>query len=263
MSCEIGPGIWMFSPPTGGVMYVVRTAAGLVLVDSGFFHLRDFFLDRMRENGLDPREIRLGFVTHFHCDHVGGMGWWQQQFGFDVVAHENAVQPLATADTVVTGASMPYIGFEAEFVPCPVAKRVNKRRSFTIGSRVFLAYAAPGHTVGSIHIATDRFLFVGDNLFADGTIGWIDVHWGSHPEDYVTTLERLRGYVGWTILPAHGNKPFVLEDGHIDHAKSIASFYIPTGHGLGSPRGPSQYTGEVFPPSSGGMGTTAPPCGKG
>ena len=244
MSCEIASDIWMFSPPTGGTVYVVRTDAGLALIDSGFFEQRDFILRSMEENGLDPQNISLGFATHFHCDHVGGMGWWQEQFAFDVVAHDLAVLPLETADVVRTGASMPYIGFDAKFIPCPVTHRVSASKSFTIGTRTFRVYGAPGHTVGSIHIATGHFLFVGDNLFAAGTIGWIDVHWGSHPEDYVETLERMRKHVGWTILPAHG-EAFVLEDSHIDHAKGIASFYIPTGHGLGSPRAPSQYDGRA------------------
>jgi glyoxylase-like metal-dependent hydrolase (beta-lactamase superfamily II) len=240
MSSEVAPGIWMFVPPTGGTVYVVRATAALVLIDASFFDQRDFLLARMAENGLNPRDIRLAFATHFHCDHVGGLGWWQKEFGFEVVAHEKAVQPLETADRISTAASIPAIGFSAELIACPVTHQVAASRSFAVGERMFLAYAAPGHCSGSIHIAVERVLFVGDTLFADGTIGWMDVHWGSHPEYYVETLERMRRHIGWTILPAHGSA-FVLEARHIDQAQKLAAFYIPPGHGLGLPRAPSQY----------------------
>jgi glyoxylase-like metal-dependent hydrolase (beta-lactamase superfamily II) len=182
----------------------------------------------------------MGFVTHFHCDHVGGMGAWREEFGFPVVGHRDCIEPMRAGDLTVTGARMPYVEMDEPFVSCPIDEVVDWERTFRVGERTFLAVAAPGHSVSGLHLLSDELVFVGDNLFEDGTIGWMDVHWGSNPEDYVETLERLRAHRGRLALPAHG-EPYTLDDEVIDHGISIASFYLPPGHGLGCPRASSRY----------------------
>ena len=69
-------------PPDGGEMYMIRTTAVLALVDSSFVRHKDLLLRDMKSVELDPSEIKIGFLTHLHCDHVGGMGWWKKEFGF-------------------------------------------------------------------------------------------------------------------------------------------------------------------------------------
>lgn len=237
---EVHPDVFWLPPPDAGAVFVVRTGEGLVMFDSSFLHHRDCLLDQMREAGIDPRDIRLGFITHVHCDHVGGMGWWSREFGFPVVAQELAAGPVETADELITASRMDYARFEAEFVPCPVAHCVAEEATFTVGGRAFEAVSAPGHTTGSLHVRMDGCLFVGDTLFADGTVGWLDVHWGSQPADYVETLQRMRAHVGVLVLPGHG-EPFILSDEQIDHAIGIVSFYLGKGHGYGNPIPPSLY----------------------
>lgn len=243
---EVRPNLFWFHPPDGGEVYVASTSAGLVLFDSGFLRHKASLVRAMHEAGLDPATIRLAFATHFHADHVGGMGAWREEFGFPVAAHERAAEAMASADPVVTGARMPYVGFDEETTPCAVDRIVRGGEEFAIGDRTFSVVMAPGHTVGSIHIRSDDLLFVGDTLFSDGTIGWMDVHWGSNPADYLKTLDRTREHVGCLTLAGHG-EPFVLEEALIGRAKDIVSFYIPTGHGLGSPRPTSQYAGDAGP----------------
>jgi glyoxylase-like metal-dependent hydrolase (beta-lactamase superfamily II) len=237
---EVRPGIFWFHPPTGGEVHVVRTTAGLVLFDANMPRCTDAVLDMFAGAGLDPAEIKLAFVTHFHCDHAGAMGDLQKRFGFRIVAHECAVAPMETPDLVVTGTRIPYVGFDEQFIPCRVDHPVKGGESFTVGERRFEVIYAPGHTIGSIHIRLDDVLFVGDTVYADGGIGWLDVHWGSHPGDLVETLERMRAHLGSFVLPGHGS-PYVLSDAQIRRGQEIASYFVTSGHGLGSPRAPSQY----------------------
>ncbi len=237
---EVRPNVFWFDPPSGGAMYVVRTKDGLVVLDTGLLRHREHFETEMTVRDLDPADLCLGFVSHFHCDHVGGMGWWAETFHFPVVAHERAASPMETADHVITGSHLPYCGFDEPFVPCPVPHRVQGGERFEIGERTFTAVYAPGHTAGSIHVQVDDLLFVGDTLFGNSGIGWMDAHWGSNPEDYVETLERMRPSCGCLVLPGHG-EPFALTVEILDRAQEIASFYIPTAHGLGAPRAPSGY----------------------
>jgi len=121
-----------------------------------------------------------------------------------------------------------------------VDERLDGGETIALGERSFHVIHAPGHSPGSIHLRLDDLLFVGDTIFGDGTIGWMDVHWGSHPEDYIETLERMRPLSGSLVLSGHGD-PFVLKASLIDRAREIVSFYVPEGHGLGRPRAPSGY----------------------
>jgi glyoxylase-like metal-dependent hydrolase (beta-lactamase superfamily II) len=240
---RVTPDIDWFHPPTGGEVYVVRTSAGLVLMDTGLCRFRKAVVRAMRRHGLDPRDIRLGFVSHFHNDHIAALGWFQKQFRFPVVAHRMAVKALEEGDRVVTGSVIPYAGFRERFMPCTVDYRVKGGEVFRVGDHDFEVVAAPGHTVGSIHVRCGRSLFVGDTLFGNGGIGWMDVHWGSNPGDYVETLRRMRRDLGALVLPGHG-APYRLTERRIGHAIRIVSFYVPLAHGLGSPRAPSQYSGR-------------------
>jgi glyoxylase-like metal-dependent hydrolase (beta-lactamase superfamily II) len=242
------PGVFWCHPPDGGEAYIICTGEGLVLIDTGLPRHKEAVYDAVCAAGLEPREIRLGIITHCHCDHVGAMGWWREKLRFPVLAHELAVEPVESGDPVVTGACIPYAGFDEPFIPCPVDRRVHGGEVLTMGDRELRIIKAPGHTVGSIHIHTGNLLFVGDNLFATGGIGWMDVHWGSNPADYVETLERMRPLCGNLALPGHG-EPFELTENRINTAREAAAFYIPGGHGLGSPRAPSQYTTTRTPSS--------------
>ena len=240
MFSEVRPTVFWIHPPSGGEVYVVRTEPGLVLMDSGSPGHREAVLEDMQQADLDPRDIRLAFITHAHCDHVGEMGWWREEFGFPVVAHSLAAGPIEKADPVITAAEIPFTQHSEEFVPCPIAHPVGGGEHFSSGERTFLTIHAPGHTIGSLHILSGEELFVGDTLFESGGIGWFDVHWGSNPEDYIETLDRMREHVGRLVLPGHG-APYLLEESQIDTARRAAEFYIPPEHGLGTPRVPSAY----------------------
>ena len=240
---EVRPGVFWMHPPDGGEMYMIRTTAGLALVDSSFVRHKDLFLRDMKSVGLDPREVKIGFLTHLHCDHAGGMGWWKQEFGFKVVAHELTVGPVEAGDTLATGAHMAYAGIDDKFLPCKIDIKVKGGEDFTLGERTFRIVYAPGHAAGSIHILSGELLFIGDTVFGNGGIGWMDVHWGSHPEDYVETLKRMREHIGKLALAGHG-EPYVLSETILKTASDAAAFYIPGAHGLGSQRPKSGYAGK-------------------
>jgi len=232
---KCSPHLLWFHPPDGGEVYVLTTSDGLVLVDSGLGKHRPELLAAMREIGLDPADIRLAFATHFHCDHVGDLGWWQKEYGVPVVAHVEAVRPMGEPDPVVTGSEIPYSGWEEPFMPCVVEHAVSGGESFTVGDLTFRVGAAPGHSVSGLHIFCDDQVFIGDNVFESGGIGWMDIHWGSNPETYIQSLESLRPHCGTRACPGHG-APFTLTEAILNTAIEILTFHIPPEHGLGVPR---------------------------
>ena len=54
-------------------VYVINSGSELAIVDPGCGINKDFdtVLSNIRDDGLDPKNIRKIFVTHYHCDHVG------------------------------------------------------------------------------------------------------------------------------------------------------------------------------------------------
>ncbi len=238
--------LYWFHPVDGGEVYFLVTPEGLLMIDASFLRHRDAILAGLREYNLDPRRIILGIATHIHADHAGGLGWWAQEFGFPVLAHEVAAVALESADPISTYATLPYL--RETFVPCPVARRVRHGECVEINGVQLAIEAAPGHTDSGIHVRCGEYFFVGDTLFADGAIGWIDVHWGSNPDDYLETLQRMRPHLGTLTLAGHG-APYVLSETQIARGTSIVSFYVPPSHGFGCPRPPSAYARPEFAPS--------------
>ncbi len=238
---EVAPGAFWFHPSDGGEVYVLCTASEkLVLIDSGLGKHRDALLAAMRNLGMEPDAVSHAFVSHFHCDHVGDLGWWRREHGVEIIAHEQAVDPMGKPDLTITGSYIPYTGFDEPFIPCTVDHPVRGGERFDIGDRVFVVEKAPGHTVSSINILCGDFVFVGDTVVESGGIGWMDAHWGSNPADYVETLKRLRQHhTGKLAFPGHG-APYILTEEIIDKAIVKAKFYIPLENGLGFPRAPSQ-----------------------
>lgn len=232
---EIVPRVYWFHPPTGGEVYLVKTDEGLVLIDSGFVSVKPQLLEEMREAELDPATVRLAFATHQHCDHVAALGWWQQEYGIPVIAHANDADAIETGDPLRTASEIIYTPHKTDFIPCPIARRVTGGETMTLGRQSFTIIHAPGHTPGSIYIRCGDVLFSGDVIFENGGIGWVDVHWGSNPDDYVETLDALRTEIGTHLFPSHG-APFILTSDILQAARDAAAFYLPLTHGYGCPR---------------------------
>ncbi len=232
---DVSEGVHWLHPPDGGEVYLVRTGDGWVMVDSGLARHRQALLAAMRANGMSPERVSLAFASHFHCDHAGDLGWWRREFGIPVAAHRQAIEPMGRPDPVVTASDIPFSGWHEPFTPCEIDHPVVGGETFRIGEREFAVQAAPGHTVSDIHLLCGSLVFEGDTLFGSGGIGWMDIHWGSNPEAYITTLESLRRHCGKLILAGHG-APFVLRESILDRAISIVRFHLPPEHGLGLPR---------------------------
>ncbi len=232
---QFAPGFFWFHPSSGGEAYIVSTNDGLVMVDSGSPGSTAELREGMLQAGLDPAGLRLAFATHLHFDHVGEMAWWHETYGMPVAAHRLDAGPIESGDPIKTAAELDYTPHHASFMPCPLAHHLAGGETFTVGERTFSIFHIPGHTPGSIGIRTGDILFTGDVLFEDGGVGWIDVHWGSNPEDYHDSLQSLRAYIGLTLCPGHG-APYTLTAAQIDTATATTEFYFPYIHGYGCPR---------------------------
>lgn len=76
----------------GTTVYVVKTSAGLLMIDAlgggtadaTAAQLDSQLLPGFRTLGLDPAQVKIILVTHGHPDHWGGAAYFQQHFGSKV-----------------------------------------------------------------------------------------------------------------------------------------------------------------------------------
>jgi metallo-beta-lactamase class B len=64
---------------SGTTVYVVRTTAGLLMIDALFANQVDKqLLPGFRVLGLDPAQVKIVLVTHGHADHFGGAAYFRK-----------------------------------------------------------------------------------------------------------------------------------------------------------------------------------------
>src|ERR1700676_2034050 len=69
------------------VMYVLKTSAGIMLIDSGYSTKVDsVLLPSLSQLGIEPATIKYILIAHGHPDHFGGAPYFQTHYGTRVVA---------------------------------------------------------------------------------------------------------------------------------------------------------------------------------
>jgi metallo-beta-lactamase class B len=112
---------------------VIQTSDGLVLIDT-LYTPEDAELivaGGLRKLGLDPANLKVVFVTHFHGDHAGGVPYFQKQ-GVRVMLSESDWSQLGGAPDADS------IAHDGEVI--------------TVGDTTFTVVLTPGHTPGAISL---------------------------------------------------------------------------------------------------------------
>jgi metallo-beta-lactamase class B len=112
---------------TGTVAYVIRTSAGLIMIDAlSAGDVENRLLPGFAKLGLDPSQVRIILVAHGHADHFGGAAYFQEHYRSRVLVSAADAQP-ATRD-----------GELRDKVPV------------MLGDLAVTPVAVPGHTPGSM-----------------------------------------------------------------------------------------------------------------
>jgi len=159
--------------PLGTNAYLVETAEQVVLIDPSedSTALRQF---------VGERHVDLIVNTHGHFDHTGG---------------DNA---FAETPLRIHSADLPFLDHS-------IRERLGGVESLDEGDRVagLQVMHVPGHSPGSVVLAGEGVLIVGDLLFA-GSIGRTDLPGGSMGQ-ILESLDRLLRLPGdYRVLPGHG-----------------------------------------------------------
>lgn len=197
-----------------GDTWLVKTGSGGFLVDAGGTSSIPFTLQRIREAGVDPKELGHLLHSHSHGDHSGA-GYLWRTMGLKVVAPETGA--------VALGWLMPTLSDYGVWVPRPVdvplrLKRPGDEAELEVSGARIRAIFVPGHSMDSVIYAMElggkRLVFTGDIGFVDANNSNI-LHrcWGDAAKAKVVT-----GIVRSKVLPF---RPDFVFTGHGAHREGV------------------------------------------
>lgn len=199
---------------------------GFILIDAGVPGKEGIFFSRLREEGIDPGQVRLIVITHVHYDHVGSLAPIREACRCPVAVHETEARLLRQGTVVIPPGtrwfSKPGLGIARR---APLLKRLLQFRAveadILVGDEMPLAefgfpgriLHTPGHTFGSVSILRETGeAVVGDLASNDWPFGLGPIFnpFGVDGAMMLESWERLIDAGASTILPAHG-PPFPVE----------------------------------------------------
>jgi metallo-beta-lactamase class B len=124
---------------------LVRTPEGAVLIDGGMPQAADMLLQRMRELGVQPHELKLILHSHAHADHAGPIAAVRRATGARVVSNAESAALLARG-----GSNDLHFGDGILFPPVATDRLVMDGEAVELGGLRFVAHFTPGHTPGSL-----------------------------------------------------------------------------------------------------------------
>ncbi len=185
---------------------------GPILIETGPGSTLNTLLDKIREHGFQPEQIKHVLVTHIHLDHAGAAGWWAQH-GAQIYVHSFGAKHLIAPEKLLASAGRIYGDkmdtLWGEMLAAPVDKvtEVFDNDTLQVAGLEIKALETPGH-------ARHHHVFVlGDVAFAGDAAAARLPGWGlpdipAPPpefdlEAWESTLDRLLAQNFRRIYPTH------------------------------------------------------------
>jgi metallo-beta-lactamase class B len=132
----------------GITVILVRTSAGLVLIDTGPEDAAPQVLANIKALGFDPRQVKWLLMTHEHFDHVGGMAAIEAATGAKLAVNPAAAQAMRSGKA---DPADPQAGILAKYPmkPARVDRVLRDGAVLTLGGTRFTMHANPTHSPGS------------------------------------------------------------------------------------------------------------------
>ena len=192
--------------------YLIRHAAGAVLVESGPGSTLSALQAGLAQEGLSPRDITQVLLTHIHLDHAGAAGWLSRH-GAQVFVHPNGAAHMLNPEKLIASATRIYGDrmdtLWGEFLPVLEHQLAvpQDAEEIVIGNLRFVAVNTPGH-------AEHHYSYLFEDLCFSGDVGGVripgypylrvpmpppELHFGRWRE----SIARLRSLKFARIAPTH------------------------------------------------------------
>ena len=187
---------------------LVTTAQGAVLIDGGLPQAAELLLQRMRELGVQPGDLKLILHSHAHIDHAGSLAELKRATGARVVGNAESAVLLARG-----GSDDIHFGEGLTFPPVIVDRIIMDGEAVELGGVHFTAHFTPGHTPGSTSWTWDdrrdgqalRIAYV-DSLSAPGYQLLDNPRYPNIAADYRRTFALVRSLPCDLLLTPHPDK---------------------------------------------------------
>lgn len=207
--------------------YLIKTAQGIILVDTGLAMGRSKFEQALAKEGVKPGEIKLVIATHGDLDHIGNCAYLQKKYGLKIAVHDGDADLCRTGKRISNrkrkSSMLSRIRWSIlnallikplmkKFPLEPFEPDIILYDGYDFGNIGFEAKVIhiPGHTCGSIGILTaDGDFLSGDTLSNRKKPSVADI-----VEDETalsTSLEKIRSLKIRNVYPGHG-KPFSMTE---------------------------------------------------
>ncbi|MDH7974880.1 subclass B3 metallo-beta-lactamase [Sphingomonas sp. AR_OL41] len=126
---------------------LIKTDAGLVLIDGALPQAVGAIEANIRRLGFDPKQIRYILSTEPHFDHASGIAALARDSGATVIASVPAAKVLRQGHS---DADDPQAAWLVPYPPVANVRAVRDGEKLRLGRTVITARATPGHTLGSM-----------------------------------------------------------------------------------------------------------------
>ncbi|MCD6117592.1 MBL fold metallo-hydrolase [bacterium] len=163
----------------------------------------EIILQELADEGWNAVKI---VITHGHYDHIGALHKIVMETGAEVFI--NKKDEILIRDSVRNFSA--FLGLDYKYDG--KVSNISQGSKIKIGSLTLDVIEIPGHTPGSIGLAGNGFVIVGDTLF-EGGIGRTDIPGGSSGQLLDSIQKQILSLPDDTVVyPGHGPKTTVGEE---------------------------------------------------
>ncbi|MBQ7670385.1 MAG: MBL fold metallo-hydrolase [Clostridia bacterium] len=207
--------------------YIISNDDGYILVDTGYESGFRRFKRKLKKHNIDPKDIKILFLTHAHDDHAGFLNEILSLTDAIVILHPKTVEGLKRGQNSFEGGCSSrlahffclilaligkgehkYPAISEEYLDRLVTIDSEKFRSMDLPFRVL---ETPGHTSDHISIIYDGIVFCGDAAMNGVPSIRRTTIWIENLQDFKKSWETMLKSSPETLYPAHG-KPFPPSD---------------------------------------------------
>lgn len=188
---------------------LIRSDAGLILIDGGLPQAVPAIEAHIRQLGLRVADIRLILSSEPHYDHAGGLAALSRDSGAPVLTSRAGAQVLRAGQSSADDPQRPVL---FAFPPVDRLRVVRDGDRIRLGRVVITAHATPGHTPGSMSWSWRSceakrcvsIVFASSlNSRTEGAYRWSDTTHRTALARFRQTLATIRGLPCDIVLTGH------------------------------------------------------------
>lgn len=139
---KIGEGLY-YVGASDITSFLLKTKAGLILIDGGYETTAPQILANIRTLGFDPKQVKILLSTHAHLDHAGGLAQLKRETGATLYASRLDGELMARGGKGDFG-----LGDAYGYPPIRPDRILADGDKVSLGGWILTAHLTPGHTRG-------------------------------------------------------------------------------------------------------------------